>query len=337
MHEHLCPARTCQCEDADAAEHPECGTQSRKKSPPQHADSAEAERDQECCESDQAQHQSPGDLNRTNPRGRAVAGCCGSAVEHTNYCAQHELARTNKRGTQHRRHGSDLSLVAVRHHHRGIHLYTFTPPFFTLSMLIFECPRYCFFNRDVARARADCSSSTLRMRTFSGVTSTHSSSRANSRHSSSDSCRGGVIDSKLSAVDERMFVSFFSFVMLTSMSSAREFSPITMPSQTSSVGLTKKLIRSCSAMIANGVTPPERSATIDPLLRVTICPAQASYPCEMAFAIPVPRVVVRNSVRKPMRPRLGTMNSMRTHPVPWLDMFSIRPLRAANNCVIAPR
>ena len=38
------------------------------------------------------------------------------------------------------------------------------------------------------------------------------------------------MDSKESDVDERMFVSFFSFVMLTSMSSAREFSPMTMPS-----------------------------------------------------------------------------------------------------------
>ena len=39
-----------------------------------------------------------------------------------------------------------------------------------------------------------------------------------------------VIDSKVSAVEDRMFVSFFSFVMFTSMSSLREFSPITMPS-----------------------------------------------------------------------------------------------------------
>ncbi len=59
----------------------------------------------------------------------------------------------------------------------------------------------CFFRRDVARARAVWSSSTLRMRTFSGVTSTHSSSRANSRHSSSVSWRDGVIDSNVSEVD----------------------------------------------------------------------------------------------------------------------------------------
>ncbi len=53
--------------------------------------------------------------------------------------------------------------------------------------------------------------------------------------------------------------------------------------------------------------------------------------------MPVPRVVVRNSVRKPMRPRDGTMNSMRTQPVPWFVMLSMRPLRAASSCVIAPR
>ena len=36
--------------------------------------------------------------------------------------------------------------------------------------------------------------------------------------------------SKVSAEAERMFVSFFSFVMLTSISSAREFSPTIWPS-----------------------------------------------------------------------------------------------------------
>ncbi len=41
---------------------------------------------------------------------------------------------------------------------------------------------------------------------------------------------GGVSFSSSSAVDERMLVSFFSLVMFTSMSSARVFSPTTMPS-----------------------------------------------------------------------------------------------------------
>ena len=68
------------------------------------------------------------------------------------------------------------------------------------------------------------------MRTASGVTSTHSSSRQNSRHCSRLSLRGGTIFSKLSAVEDRTLVSFFSLVMLTSMSSDREFSPTIMPS-----------------------------------------------------------------------------------------------------------
>ena len=57
------------------------------------------------------------------------------------------------------------------------------------------------FRREVARARSVWSRFTLRMRTISGVTSTHSSSRANSRLSSSESWRGGVIDSNVSEVD----------------------------------------------------------------------------------------------------------------------------------------
>lgn len=52
--------------------------------------------------------------------------------------------------------------------------------------------------------------------------------------------------------------------------------------------------------------------------------------------MPVPRVPVRNSVRKPMRPRDGTTNSMRTQPEPWFDMLSIRPLRTPMSCVTAP-
>ncbi len=40
----------------------------------------------------------------------------------------------------------------------------------------------------------------------------------------------GVIDSNVSELAARMLVSFFSLVMFTSMSSAREFSPMTMPS-----------------------------------------------------------------------------------------------------------
>ncbi len=47
----------------------------------------------------------------------------------------------------------------------------------------------------------------------------------------------------------------------------------------------------------------------------------------------MPRVSVRNSVRKPMSPRAGTMTSIRIQPLPWLTSASVRPLRSANSCV----
>ena len=60
-------------------------------------------------------------------------------------------------------------------------------------------------------------------------------------------------------------------------------------------------------------------------------------PWLMDDAMPVPRVSVKNVDRKPMSPRAGTMNSIRTQPVPWLDIVSMRPRRAASNWVTAPR
>ena len=51
----------------------------------------------------------------------------------------------------------------------------------------------------------------------------------------------------------------------------------------------------------------------------------------------MPRVSVRNSVRKPIRPRAGTSTSIRTQPVPWLTSDSVRPLRSANSWVTTPR
>ena len=57
----------------------------------------------------------------------------------------------------------------------------------------------------------------------------------------------------------------------------------------------------------------------------------------MEETTPVPRVWVRNWERKPIMPRAGTVNSMRTHPEPWFDIVSIRPRRPAMICVTAPR
>ena len=42
----------------------------------------------------------------------------------------------------------------------------------------------------------------------------------------------------------------------------------------------------------------------------------------------MPRVSVRNSVRKPISPRAGTRYSSRTQPVEWLTICSMRPLRS---------
>ena len=53
--------------------------------------------------------------------------------------------------------------------------------------------------------------------------------------------------------------------------------------------------------------------------------------------MPVPRVSVRNWVRKPIRPRAGTMNSSLTQPVPWLVIDSIRPRRTEISEVTVPR
>ena len=69
----------------------------------------------------------------------------------------------------------------------------------------------------------------LRSRMASGVTSMSSSSSMNSSASSSVSCRGG--SSLMFSSDDvvRMFVSFFSLLTFTSMSSVRTFSPTIMP------------------------------------------------------------------------------------------------------------
>ena len=52
--------------------------------------------------------------------------------------------------------------------------------------------------------------------------------------------------------------------------------------------------------------------------------------------MPVPRVEDSSVVRKPIRPRLGTVNCRRTQPEPWLDIDSIRPLRSAVSWVTVP-
>ena len=78
--------------------------------------------------------------------------------------------------------------------------------------------------------RSTGSSTSLRRRITSGVTSTHSSSRMNSSAWSSESLWWGTSFTVSSEPDARMFVCFFSRTAFTSRSSARAFSPTTIPS-----------------------------------------------------------------------------------------------------------
>src|ERR1051326_3945563 len=68
-----------------------------------------------------------------------------------------------------------------------------------------------------------------------------------------------------------------------------------------------------------------------------MAPDHGSYPSKTWCAIPVPRVSVRNWVRKPISPRAGTTNSSLTQPVPWLVIDSIRPRRTEISEVTVPR
>ena len=79
-------------------------------------------------------------------------------------------------------------------------------------------------------SRATFSSTSLRRRTESGVTSTHSSSRRNSSEASRVNRVGGASRTSTSALDARMLVCCLALVGLTSRSSARAFSPTIMPS-----------------------------------------------------------------------------------------------------------
>ena len=65
-------------------------------------------------------------------------------------------------------------------------------------------------------------------------------------------------------------------------------------------------------------------------------PAHGSQRSNTWCSRPVPRVSVRNSVRKPISPRAGTRYSIRTQPVPWLIICSMRPRRSASSWVTTP-
>jgi hypothetical protein len=174
----------------------------------------------------------------------------------------------NDRGDQQAHQERDLGADRARQQparHVEEHGRTLLPV--VLAQLLFEA-------RPRLRARSPASSTTLRIRTIPGVTSTHSSSRQNSRACSKESALCGMSGTSTSPEDWRMLVSFFSFVGFTSMSSAREFSPTIMPSYTSVPGPTNMVPRSCRFASAYPVVGPVRSAISEPVGRVRNSPCQ---------------------------------------------------------------
>src|SRR5215831_13363985 len=74
--------------------------------------------------------------------------------------------------------------------------------------------------------------------------------------------------------------------------------------------------RSWRLRIAYPVACPRRSATRLPVGRERMSPCQGSHASKTWWRMPVPRVSVRNSVRKPTSPRAGTRYSILAHPLP---------------------
>ena len=138
----------------------------------------------------------------------------------------------------------------------------------------------------------------FRSRRCCGVTSISSSCRMNSIDCSNRHAQGRDdlfigIRTQPRACSSR----FFSFVIFTSRSVSRLFSPTSMPPYTTSVGSTNSCPLTCRLIIEYPVTRPVRSATSAPVVRWTMSPAQGRYSVNMCVRMPVPFVSVRNSVR----------------------------------------
>jgi hypothetical protein len=95
----------------------------------------------------------------------------------------------------------------------------------------------------------------------------------------------------------RMFVSRFSLLTFTSMSSVRTFSPTIIPAYTGSPGLTNIVARSWRLKSAKPTATPSRSATSTPRDRPRSCPAHGPHESKVWCRMPSPRVSVRNSLR----------------------------------------
>ena len=76
--------------------------------------------------------------------------------------------------------------------------------------------------------------------------------------------------------------------------------------------------------------------TSAPVARDGIGPCHGSQPANRWFMMPVPLVSVRNCDRKPIRPRAGMRNSMRTRPLPWLTILVMVPRRVPQPEITTP-
>src|SRR5512143_482514 len=150
-------------------------------------------------------------------------------------------------------------------------------PYYTSRSRIPRKKKSCRAARhSLRRGRFPASRIFFRMRIDAGVISTSSSSLMNSRADSRERIRGGTSRSASSAPAARMFVSFFSFVMFTSMSTGRVFSPTIIPSYTCSPSPMKNVPRDWRWKMAYAVVRPTRSETSAPLIRSGIGPCQGS-------------------------------------------------------------
>ena len=191
--------------------------------------------------------------------------------------------------------------------------------------------------RAAVRAARWRSRTTLRMRTASGVTSTHSSSRQNS---------SALLEAELARRDDLLEVvggggAHVGQLLLLGDVDVHVVGAGVLADDHALVDLGGRLDEQGAALLEVDHRVRGDDARAVGHQRAAGPGRDRAEPrlvvLEDVVAMPVPRVSVRNSVRKPISPRDGTRNSIRIQPVPWLVICSIRPLRAARSWVIAPR
>ena len=134
-----------------------------------------------------------------------------------------------------------------------------------------------------------------------------------------------------SALDARMFVCFFSFVTLTSMSVGARV----LADDHAFVDRRARVDEDLAALLQVedrvGRWPRRRGRRRARRSRARgIAPCHGSQLAKMWFMMPVPFVSVMNCDRKPMSPRAGIRNSSRTRPLPLFTIFVIVPLPLAD-------